>query len=91
MKKKSMLSTIYKNNIILLAIYIIFSVLAGVVLSVSTNVRTEFIDSLVNNDSRNIPVSLIKNVCTIFLYSYLLLGYNTIHVLSDINLVVRCI
>ena len=37
MKKKSMLSTIYKNNIILLAIYIIFSVLAGVVLSVSTN------------------------------------------------------
>lgn len=66
MKKKSMLSTIFKNNIILLAMYIVLSVLSGVVLSVSTNVRTEFIDSLVNNDSQNIPVSLIKNVCTIF-------------------------
>ena len=52
--------------------YIVLSVLSGVVLSVSTNVRTEFIDSLVNNDSQNIPVSLIKNVCTIFLYSYLI-------------------
>lgn len=72
MKKKSMLSTIFKNNIILLAMYIVLSVLSGIVLSVSTNVRTEFIDSLVNNDSQNIPVSLIKNVCTIFLYSYLI-------------------
>ena len=61
MKKKSMLSTIFKNNIILLAMYIVLSVLSGVVLSVSTNVRTEFIDSLVNNDSQNIPVRLIKN------------------------------
>ena len=57
---------------ILLAMYIVLSVLSGVVLSVSTNVRTELINSLASNDRQNISVSLIKNVCSIFLYSYLI-------------------
>lgn len=62
MKRKSVLHAIYKNNMILLAIYIAFSVLSGVLLSVSTNVRTELINFLANNSRQEMPISLIKNV-----------------------------
>lgn len=72
MKRKSVLHAIYKNNMILLAIYIALSVLSGVLLSVSTNVRTELINFLANNSRQEISISLIKNVCSIFLYSYLI-------------------
>lgn len=72
MRRKSILTAVCGQNWVLLMLYAAFSILSGVVLSVSTNVRANFINFLTDNNREMIRISLTQTLFTIFLYYYLI-------------------
>lgn len=72
MRRKSILTAVCGQNWVLLMLYAAFSILSGAVLSVSTNVRANFINFLTDNNREMIRISLTQTLFTIFLYYYLI-------------------